>query len=169
MDVVEAIMTRRSIRKYTGQPISEMELTTIIKAGCSAPSAMNHQPWHFVVVREKSNLASVVKIHHYAQMVTQAGCCVIVCGDKEKQSATGFLIEDCSAAIQNMLLTAHGLGLGAVWCGLYPNTSLTKPMANLLHIPETVILVGLVAIGHKDEDKGPEDRYDPSKVHHERW
>lgn len=169
MDVLEAIMTRRSIRSYTGEPVSDQDLETILKAGSQAPSAMNHQPWHFVVVKDKEHIASIAQAHRYAKMLPQAGCAVIVCGDKERQGIIGFLIEDCSAAIQNMLLAAHGLGLGAVWCGLYPNTQLVHPLAALLHIPDGIVLVGMVVVGHKAEDRPFEDRYHPERIHYEQW
>ncbi len=164
MDVLEAIFTRRSIRSFTGEAVAEGDLITIIKAGCQAPSAMNHQPWHFVVARDPETLECIASFHRYARMLPKAGCGIIVCGDQERQGMTGFLIEDCSAAIENMLLAAHGLGLGAVWCGLYPNTTLTKPVANQLSIP-----VGMVVVGHKTEDRPREDRYLPERVHYERW
>lgn len=169
MDVLDAIFTRRSIRKFTGEKVSEEDLKTILKAGFSAPSAHNYRPQHFVVVREKSLLESIASFHPYAKMLSEAGCGIIVCGDSERQSATGFLVEDCSASIQNMLLAAHGLGLGAVWCGLYPVTQLTKPMANLLKLPSTIKPVGLIVLGQKDQDREAPDRYEDSKIHFDQW
>lgn len=169
MDVLDAIFTRRSIRSFTGEPISDADLITIVKAGCQAPSAMNHQPWHFIVARDKETLECIASLHRYAKMLPKAGCGIIVCGDQERQGMTGFLIEDCSAAIENMLLAAHGLGLGAVWCGLYPNTTLTKPIVRQLAIPEGIIPVGMVVVGHKTEDKPSEDRYLAERVHYEHW
>lgn len=169
MDVLDAIFTRRSIRKFTGEQVGEENLKTILKAGFSAPSAHNYRPQHFVVVREKSTLEAITSFHPYAKMLPNAGCGIIVCGDTEKQNATGFLVEDCSASIQNMLLAAHGLGLGAVWCGLYPHTELTEPMAKLLKLPETIIPVGLIALGHKDQEREAPDRYEDTKVHFDQW
>lgn len=169
MDVLDAIFTRRSIRNFTGEKVSEEDLKAIFKAGFSAPSAHNFRPWHFVAVREKSSLESIAKFHPYGKMLPKAGCGIIVCGDNERQKTTGFLVEDCSAAIQNMLLAAHGLGLGAVWCGLYPVPQLTKSMAELLNLPSTIIPVGMIALGHKNEEREAPDRYDDSKVHFEQW
>lgn len=169
MEVLEAIFTRRSIRRFTGEPLSKEELETVLKAGFCAPSAHNYQPWHFVIVRDKDMLQSISQMHPYAKMLPQAGCGIIVCGDTKKQEKTGFLVEDCSAAIQNMLLAAHGLGLGAVWCGLYPVPQLTSKMTELLSLPEEIIPVGMVVIGHKAEEKESVDRYDASKIHMERW
>ena len=169
MDVMEAILTRRSIRKYTKGEITEEQLMTIIKAGCHAPSAHNRQPWHFVVIRDREKLMRITSFHSYASMLPDAGACIVVCGDKERQPQTGFLIEDCSAAIQNMLLAVHSLGLGAVWCGLYPVIHLTKSMKQLLSLPETIIPVGLIAIGHKGEERTTADRFDKTKIHYEEW
>jgi nitroreductase len=169
VDILQAIATRRSIRKYTGQPVSRQDLEPLFKAGFQAPSAHNRQPWHFVIVTDDSTLRSIAQFHPYAKMLPQAGCGIIVCGDNKEQKRTGFLVEDCSAAIQNMLLAAHGIGLGAVWCGLYPEPGLMEPMAELLNLPSGIIPVGLVVVGHKDEHKEPVDRYNESKIHMEQW
>ena len=169
MDVMEAIFTRRSIRKYNGEPVAEEDLKRVIKAGCAAPSAHNKQPWNFVIVREKGQLEEIAKLHPYAKMLPEAGCGIIVCGDTETQGEEGFLIEDCSAAIENMLLAAHGIGLGAVWCGLYPIARLTEPLSEALGLPATVIPVGMVVLGHKAEERWPVDRYDENKIHFEKW
>lgn len=169
MEVLEAIFTRRSIRRFTGQPISEADLATVIKAGFCAPSAHNKQPWHFVIVRDKVVLESISEVHPYAKMLPQAGCGIIVCGDKNKEEMTGLLIEDCSAAIENMLLAAHGLGLGAVWCGIYPVPQRIETIGKLINLPSEIIPVGMVVVGHKAEEKGSMDRYDASKVHMEQW
>jgi nitroreductase len=169
MDVLEAIFTRRSIRKYTGQPVSEEDLHTILRAGCYAPSARNHQPWHFIVIRDCNTLQAIADDHPYAKMLPQAGCCIVVCGDKEKQGMTGFLVEDCAAALQNMLLAAHGLGLGAVWSGLYPAAQRTKLITRLLGLPPNLLPIGMMALGRKAEERQTEERYDPAKVHFEKW
>lgn len=169
MNVVEAIFTRRSIRKYTGEPISKENMEILLKAGAAAPSAHNSQPWHFVVVKDPAKLKEIAEKHPYAKMLPQAGCCIIVCGDKEKQSRTGFLLEDCSAAIQNILLAAHGIGLGAVWCGLHPVPQLTQLASEVIQLPSTIEPVGMVVVGHKAEEKGPANRFDESKIHHDQW
>lgn len=169
MDILEAIFTRRSIRKYTGEEITEEQLNIILRAGFAAPSAHNKQPWHFVVFREKKTLENIAQVHPYAKMLPQAGCGIVVCGDSNVETRPGFLAEDCSAAIQNMLLAAHGIGLGAVWCGLYPVTRLTKSVTGVMEFPEHIVPIGLVVIGHKNEDKQTIDRFDAEKVHYEKW
>ncbi len=169
MDVLDAIFTRRSVRKYTEGHITQEQLMTIIKAGCFAPSAHNRQPWHFVVIKDKEKLQAIAGFHPYGKMLPGADICIVVCGDKQRQSETGFLIEDCSAAIQNMLLAIHGLGLGGVWCGLYPVTHLTKGMKKMLSLPDSIIPVGLISLGRKGEERTVQDRFDESKVHYENW
>jgi nitroreductase len=169
MDVLQAIYTRRSIRKFSGEPISDEDMEKLLRAGFSAPSAHNKQPWNFVVVKNKSTLEHIAANHPYAKMLPQAGCCIIVCGDENAQETKGFLIEDCSAAIQNILLAAHGIGLGAVWSGLYPVPELTKMISAELKLPDNITPVGMVVVGHKTEDKGPSDRYDSAKIHYDQW
>ena len=169
MEVLEAITSRRSIRNYTGVPISEEQLDTVLRSGFQAPSAHNKQPWHFIVVRDPNSLSSMAELHPYAKMLPSAGCGIVVCGDKKLEGETGFIVEDCSAAIQNMLLAAHGIGLGAVWCGLYPITALTKGIRLLLDIPSDIIPVGLVVVGNKESDRPAVDRYDAERVHSEKW
>jgi len=169
MELMEALLTRRSVRKFSGEPISADDLTAILRSGSYAPSAMNRQPWHFVVLRERETLEAITKIQPYTQMLPKAGCGIVVCGDKLRQPQMGFLVEDCSAAIQNMLLAAHGLGLGAVWCGLYPVSIFTKPLSKLLKLPIQMVPVGLIAVGHKTEDRTVAERFDPDRVHYEVW
>lgn len=168
MDVLEAIFTRRSIRKFTGEVVSDEDLQTVLRAGCYAPSAVNRQPWHFVVIRNPQALEAITKIQPYSKMMPQAGCCIVVCGDKTRQVLTGLLVEDCSAAMENMLLAAHGLGLGAVWCGLYP-LPFTRPLAKQLKLPIQMLPVGMMALGHKAEERTVPERFDPARVHYEQW
>ncbi|HEY8362140.1 MAG TPA: nitroreductase family protein [Tissierellaceae bacterium] len=169
MDVLEAIFSRRSIRKFTGAPVKEEDLKLILKAGFQAPSAHNLQPREYVVIRDKEIINKIAEFHKYAKMLPNAGCGIVVCGDKSKQQDMGFLVEDCSASIQNMLLAAHGLGLGAVWCGLYGKTDLVENMSKTLNLPEHIIPIGLVVIGVKAQDVEPVDRYNEEKVHYDRW
>ena len=169
MDVISAITTRRSIRKFTGIPINEEELKTILQAGSSGPSAHNLRPVNFVVVNEKSLLEDISNFHPYAKMLPLAGCGIVVCGDMKRQKQEGFLVEDCSAAIENILLAAHGIGLGAVWCGLYPVALLTDGFSKLLKLPENIIPIGIVVVGNKLEEVAPIDRYDEAKIHYNEW
>lgn len=169
MDVMSAILTRRSVRKFTGVPIKEEELKTILEAGFHGPSAHNLRPINFVIINEKLQLEAIAKFHPYAKMLPQAGCGIVVCGDTKRQKLEGFLVEDCSAAIENMLLAAHSLNLGAVWCGLYPVQELTDEFIKLLTLPEDIMPIGLVVVGNKTEDVAPVNRYDETKIHYNNW
>jgi nitroreductase len=169
MEVMTAILTRRSVRRYTGVPIKEDELRTILEAGFHGPSAHNLRPMSFVVINDTKQLEAIAQFHPYAKMLPQAGCCIIVCGDIKMQKLEGFLVEDCSAAIENILLAAHSLNLGAVWCGLFPIKELTEGFTKLLNLPENIIPVGMVVIGNKEESVQPLNRYDETKIHYNNW
>lgn len=169
MDVLDALFTRRSIRKFSGEVPDDEDIKAIVRAGFYAPSAHNNQPWHFVVIKEEKVLKEIAEMHPYAKMLTQAGCAVIVCGDSEKEKRQGFLVQDCSAAIENMLLAAHGLDLGAVWCGLFPMNTLTDGVKNILSLPDNILPVGMVVIGNSLEERNASERYDETKVHFNKW
>ncbi len=169
MDAIDVILSRRSTRKFTGKLVNDENLTKILKAGFSAPSAHNRQPWEFIVLKDEIMINEFSSKHSYAKMLPQAKCAIVVCGDNENQKATGFLVADCAAAIENMLLAAHALNLGAVWCGIYPVPDLLDMTKKLLGLPETIIPIGLVAIGYKAEEKEPRNNFDPKKIHYNKW
>ena len=169
MDALTCIFTRRSIRKFTGEVLTDEQLHTILRAGFSAPTAANLRPWQFVVVRDPDTLKAITEIHPYSKMLPNAGCGILVCGDTARNKVPYFLSQDGCAAIENMLLAAHALGLGAVWMGVDPDDNRAQPLCNLLSIPETVLPVGLLAFGVPDETRDAPDRYESEKVHFEKW
>mgnify|MGYP001050672531 CR=1 FL=1 len=169
MDAITAIKTRRSIRKFTGEKIGESELRTILETGFLAPSAHNFQPWEYIVVRDEEMLQRIADIHPYGKMLPQAGCGIIVCGNQNKQELMGFLVEDCAASIENMLIAVNSLGLGAVWCGIYPVENLVKSFEKTFDIPKHIIPIGIIALGHPAEEKEAADRYDEEKIHYDKW
>lgn len=169
MDVLEAISTRRSIRSYTGELISDENLKSILSAGFQAPSAHNAEPREFIVLRDEEILKKIPTFHPYTKMLPKAGCGILVCGNKEKQEETGFLVLDSGASMQNMLLAAHGLGLGAVWCGIYPIPELIEPISELLGLPEHIIPISIMVVGTKDKETNPIDRYNQDNIHYDKW
>ncbi len=169
MDALTCILTRRSIRKYTGEPIADEQLHTILQAGMSAPTAMNTRPWQFVVIKNPETLQAVTVAHPHAKMLPQAGCGILVCGDKARNASLDYLIEDCSAAIENMLLAAHALGLGAVWLGIHPREERVNALRELTKLPDGVCPIGLIAVGVPDETRDAPDRYEADKIHSEVW
>jgi nitroreductase len=169
METLDAIRTRRSIRKFTPETVSDDHLDALLEAAMCAPSAGNQRPWQFVVVRDAQLREEIPNAHPYAQMAAHAPVVVVVCGDLNQERHKGFWIQDCAAATQNLLLAARALGLGAVWCGVYPREDRVRALQSLLRLPKSVIPLSLVPIGHPDEDKPFEDRFDRSRVHVEHW
>jgi len=169
VEAMKAILSRRSIRRYTSKEIPEELIKDLLKAAMSAPSAGNQQPWQFVVINDRTILDEIPKFHPYAQMLTQAPVAILVCGDLKRETHRGYWIQDCSAATQNILLAAHAKGLGAVWLGIYPREERVKGMRKLLNIPEQVIPFSLISIGYPAEQKPPSNRYDESRIHYNTW
>ncbi len=169
MDALQAIFTRRSIRAYTGEAVTDEQLRTILRAGFSAPTAMNRRPWHFIVLRKPETLQAVTTFHPYSKMLPRAGCGILVCGDKDLNANEYYLAEDGSAAMENMLLAAHAQGLGAVWLGVFPRDERVAPLRALAGLPEHVLPIGLMAVGVPAETREAPDRYEADKVHFEQW
>lgn len=168
MDALEAILSRRSIRRYTGEPVPEPAIETLLAAAMSAPSSKNRQPWQFVVITERSLLREVPSFHPYAKMVPDAPAAILVCGDLERDEH-GFWVQDCSAATQNILLAAHAEGLGAVWLGIHPLRERVEGFRRLVELPEHVIPFSLVPFGFPAVRKPRADRFDRSRIHRNRW
>lgn len=169
MNVLEAIRTRRSIRTYKGDPVPERLVREILAAGMAAPSAGNEQAWQFVVVTDREILRKVPGIHAHANMAPQAPIALLVCGDLTEEVHAGFWVQDCSAAIQNILLAAHGLGLGAVWCGVHPVKERVEGFRKLFGLPEDIVPLALIPMGYPAEESPPENRFNEKRVHRERW
>jgi nitroreductase len=135
----------------------------------SAPSAGNQQPWQLLVLTDPGLRAEIPAFHPYARMVPEAPLAILVCGDLQRESFKGYWIQDCSAATQNLLLAAHAAGLGAVWVGIYPNQERVSRLRRLLALPAHIVPLALVPVGYPAERVPPADRYDPSRVHRNRW
>ena len=169
--VISAIMTRASVRQFTSQPIGADTLDLLVKAGMAAPTAMNLQPWAFIVVTEQQMLDSLAAVHPYSNLKT-ATAAIIVCGDLEKAAdefGRDFWIQDCSAATENILIAAHAMGLGAVWCGVYPNPKVVPGVTRVLSIPERIIPLNIITMGHPAAETEPKDKWNPQNVHYQKW
>ena len=169
MDTLDAILTRRSIRKYTDQAVPDELVSRLLQAAMAAPSAGNEQAWQFIVIRDRALLDAVPKFHPYAAMLKYASVAVLVCGDLTREKFKGCWVQDCSAATQNLLLAATTMELGAVWTGVYPFEERVAGMRKLLDLPEQVIPLSLVPIGFPAEQPGKADRFDRSRIHRDRW
>ncbi len=169
MEALEAILTRRSIRKYTPRNVQEALVKVLLEAGMSAPSTSNLQPWHFVVINDHRLLCEIPKFHPYSEMLKKAPLAILVCGDLSVQKQEGYVIQDCSAATQNILLAAHAKKLGAVWLGIYPKEARVAGIRKLFGLPGHILPVSLIAIGFPAEHKEKENRFKASRVHTNRW
>jgi nitroreductase len=166
---VDAILARRSIRRYTPEPVSADDERALLEAAMAAPSAGNEQPWQFVTIRERATLDAITDFHEYAQMLKAAPLAILVCGDPGLEGRRAYWEQDCSAAVENMLIMAQSRGLGAVWLGVHPELDREEACRELLGIPEELVPFAIVSVGHPGETKRPAERYDDARVHRERW
>lgn len=172
--VIENIMTRTSIRQYEAKPVEKEKVEMLLKAGMAAPSAVNKQPWAFVVIDDTAVRDTLVaKLGNAsASPVGRAPLTIVVCGDQEKAlegEAFDYWIEDTSAATENILLAAHGMGLGAVWCGVYPMSERVASVREALELPSTIYPLGMIAIGYPAENPTPKDKWKEENVHYNKW
>ena len=166
-EVLKEIMyNRRSIRKYTEEKVSKENIDLLLHYAMCGPSACNRKPWKFYVVTNEEILSKLRKVSMFSNM--NAPCAIIVCGDEQKalpKTMSTFWIQDCSAAIENILLGAESLDLGACWIGLYPQERVVSRMKSILSIKdEKIIPLGMVYIGYKNEEKRPSCAYDESNI-----
>lgn len=165
--VLETIKNRRSIRKYTDEPIAPEVLHQILEAGFNAPSAMNRRPFHVVVLDDHSIMDQIPAVQKYTRMITGAPCALLVCGD---YSISGdFYMEDCGAMTQNLLLAATSLGIGSCWCGIEHVHEAQAALSKLLELPDHIHPYALVILGHPAEERPAPQRFDESRIHHNRW
>lgn len=169
MNVFDAIHTRRSIRKYLPTPVTADLIDTLLKAGMAAPSAGNQQPWHFIVITNRAKLSAIPVFHPYSKMVEQTPVAILVCGAPEGKRYPTFWTQDTSAATQNILLAARGLGLGSVWVGIYPEENRMAGFRTLFNLPEQIIPFSLIPIGWPDGNFSTRETFRPELVHQEAW
>ena len=169
MDVLDAIFDRRSIRRYTQEPINDNTINTLLKAAMFAPSAVNKQPWEFIVFRDKKVKQQIVEVHPNASMLLESDAAFLVCWDEHRQHDTGYGPVDCAAATQNILLAAHALGLGAVWIGIYPRQQRMDAIQRFFNLPGHIRGFSIIALGYPAEQKPRPDRFNKNRIHLEKW
>ena len=170
-NALNVIYTRRSVRSFTGEKISRKDLLKILRAGMSAPSAVNIQPWAFIVVTERETLDQLCEKLPYAKMLDKSGAAIIVCGipDKDKVYAKDYWVMDCSAATENILLAAHALWFGAVWTAVYVDKERIDNVRKILDIPDDIIPLNVIPIGIPKKKGKAIDKYNADNIHWERW
>jgi nitroreductase len=165
------IFGRRSIREYQAAPVSDDVVAALLAAGMAAPSACAKDPWRFVVVRDRAMLGSIAAALPNGQMLAGAAVGIVVCGDLRAAHAgeLSYLLQDCSAAIENILIAAHALELGACWLGVHPRQPRIDALTRLLYLPETILPVSCISLGWPAEAKPSRTRFDSRYVHAEIW
>jgi nitroreductase len=168
---LEFIFGRRSIRVYSSAEVSQEAVQKLLEAAMAAPSAVAKDPWRFVVIRDRKTLARIAAELPNGQMLATAAVGIAVCGDLEAthDRQLSYLLQDCAAAIENLLLCAHALGLGACWLGVHPREERVRKLREILSLPASVIPVAGIAIGRPGEQKEPRTRFNRDYVHWERW
>lgn len=166
---MDAILNRKSIRKYKDIKVSDEVVEALLKAGMAAPSAVNEQPWEFIVLRDKEIMKKITEVHPYSKMLLNTDVAIVVCGDKSKELVKDFWVLDCSASAENILLAAEDMGLGAVWLGVYPLDERVQAIKKLLNLPISVIPLTIIPIGYPDEERKPVDRFNTTRIHYDRW
>jgi nitroreductase len=169
MNTIKAILSRRSIRQYKKKKISKGKIDQILKAAMYAPSAMNYQPWHFIIIDNREDIDQLYKLNPHAEMLLKAPSAIIICGDLKVEINIDYLVQDCSAATQNALLVIHELGLGGVWISSYPNKDTVEGIRKYYEMPENIIPVSIIALGYAKEKVETEDRFNKSKIHLNKW
>jgi len=164
-DTITTILKRRSIRKFTDQPVELEKITRLLEAAMAAPTAMNGQPWEFVVITERKVMDKFRSTLMFAKMNAPAAICVLGSSRRQKnKTGDKFWVQDCSAATENILLAATALGLGSVWVGIHPVTLFKRQVSEILNLPEGVTPLNLIYIGYPAEEKEPRTQYDDNRI-----
>ena len=169
---IQNIMTRVSVREFTGEKISEAQIETLLRAAMAAPSAINKQPWAFIVVTDESVISQLGEALPYSRCSNHPAIAIVPCGDLSKAipgEMANFWINDVSAATENLLLAAHSMGLGAVWTGLHPDMNRAKMVQEMLGLPEHIIPLCVVPVGVPAEQPEVKDKFKPENIHYNKW
>lgn len=169
--VLDNIYSRKSVRQFTSDPVSEKYVETLLRAAMAAPTAVNYQPWRFVVLNSRESLDNLADKLPFAKMLKQAPMAIVVCGETLWMGGNEnpFWSQDCSAATQNLLLAAEALGLGAVWTAAYPDEERCKDISEALGLPSTIKPLCIVPIGHPAGEDQPKDKWKPENIHYGKW
>lgn len=170
-EAIECIMTRASVRSYSDKVVDSKTIEKILKAGMAAPCAANQQAWEFVVITDDALKSRISDSFQYMKMVKDCAFAVVVCGNMDKlfegdREKGGFWVQDCSAASENMLLAAHALGLGGVWCGVYPDEDRIEIVKSILDLPSNLTPLNILSFGYPNATVSPKDKWEPSNIHY---
>ena len=170
--VMENILNRKSVRKYTKEEVKKEQLEMLVRAGMAAPSARNSQPWLFFVINDRAILDNLAKQLPNAKMLLNAKAAIVVCGNLQKAldgDGREFWVQDCSAATQNILLAAESMGLGAVWTGAYPRKETVNIIKVELGLPEHIVPLNVIPIGWQTGEEKPKQKYTEENIRWNKW
>ena len=165
--VLDNIATRTSIRDYEARPVEKEKIEKMLRAAMAAPTAMNKQPWHFVVVDQRNVLDALAGTNPYAKMLKKAPLAIVVCGNTDKMIEGGgrdFWIQDASAATENLLLAAHAMGLGAVWTGAYPSEERCISISKVLSLSDNLVPLNMIVVGYPAEQPQPKQKFKEENI-----
>ncbi len=164
-DIMKAITTRRSIRKFTEEKVSKEVIELLLTAAMNTPTACNQQAWYFYVITDQNKLNSLSCLHGGLHFVKEAPLAIVICGNPSASILDYYWMDDCAAATQNLLLAAHSLGLGSTWTGInhYDNEAIEFYRQNI-GIPTEYIPFAMLPIGYPAEQKPSNNKYNENKV-----
>lgn len=170
-DALNLIMTRASVRTYEDRPVEPQKVELLLRAAMAAPSAINQQPWAFIVIDDKELLRKLADALPYAKMAAKAPLAIVVCGDlpRNADSENAWWVLDGSNASENILLAAHALGLGAVWTAVYPIDDRVASVQQILNLPPEIVPLNLIPIGYPASNPAPKQNWKPENVHRNGW
>lgn len=172
-DVLSAISTRKSIRKFdASKPVEDDKVEKLLRAAMCAPTAMDKRPWEFVVVKDPAKLAALAARLPHSRVGNGAKLAIVVCGSLDNGlpgRGKEYWIHDCSAASMNLLLAAHAQGLGAVWTGVFPGEDRIAAVREILSIPDGYMPLNVIPVGYPAENPPAKDKWNPAKIHYDKW
>ena len=169
---IENIFARKSVRAYIAKPVEKEKVDLLVKAAMAAPTAVNKQPWAFVVIDDRATLDRLAGELPYAKMAAQAPLAIVVCGDLSKAlrgETDPYWMLDCSAASQNLLLAAESMGLGAVWTAVYPEAERMEKVRSVLSLPDHIVPFNLIPVGYPRHKENAKDKFKVENVHYNKW
>ena len=179
--VMQNILSRKSVRSYNGEAIPDSVMENLLRAAQAAPSAVDRRPWQMVVMTDKSQYETVFEGNHNMQKFMESGAVIILCADTftapTRDNPDGPAVvqvnqmwrDDMGAVTENLLLAAEAYGLGACWTACYPYPDRMDPVKKALQLPPTVVPYAVVPIGYHDGTTQPKDKWDPARVHYNKW
>lgn len=166
---MNGVFTRTSIRQYTDKKIPDEITENLLRAAFCAPSAMNRQPWQFIVVQNPKALKEIASFSPYASSFARGVEGIVVLGQAEDEKLLAYTVLDCAAATENLLVEAANLGLGSCWLGIYPEKERMEKVRNYFDLPNNIVPLWLISLGYPKKETEPKDKWDPSKIHYEKY